>query len=54
MIKTNQKLIGYLSQVKPISSVKKIKLSSYRHPCNDVEAHRLVKEEISSYGGSLL
>lgn len=49
MIKVNNKLEEFLNLVKPIKGVKKIKLSSFRHPFHAREDHDLIKERIMAF-----
>ena len=51
MIKTkvDQKLEGFLKLVKPLSEVKKLKISSHRHPCHDEGDHDVVKAKILAF-----
>lgn len=46
MIKTNKNLILYLKKIKPISEIRKLKISQFRHPC-------YVKEDISKVNASI-
>jgi hypothetical protein len=46
MIRTDKNLEELLKKIEPISNLKKIKLSEFRHPCHIQEDHDLVKERI--------
>jgi len=50
MIKTDKKLKELIGLVKPITGVKKVKLSDFRHPCHIREDHVLVKNRILNLG----
>jgi hypothetical protein len=49
MIKVDKNLENYLKLVEPIVGIKKIKLSTYRHPFHAREEHDLIKERILVY-----
>jgi hypothetical protein len=54
MIKVSKNLDYLLSLVDPIEGVKRMKLSSYRHPFHAREDHDLVKERIMAYQRSVV
>lgn len=38
----------FLKKVKPLSEVKKIKISEFRHPCQDKTFHRITRDKINT------
>ena len=46
MLKTDKRLNEFLKKIQPITGIKKLKLSDFRHPCHAREDHDIVKERI--------